>query len=54
MNPLYEQMRASVFERMSALAAEHDITTTPLIFIDRERIGGAKDLEHYLESVATT
>ena len=23
MNPLYEKMRASVFERMSALAAEH-------------------------------
>jgi len=39
---------------VDAFKAEHDITTTPLIFIDRERIGGAKDLEHYLESVATT
>ena len=39
---------------VDAFKAEHDIATTPLILIDGERIGGAKDLESYLESVATT
>ncbi len=33
---------------VDAFQAEHDISTTPLIFIGEERIGGSDDLEHYL------
>lgn len=35
---------------VDAFQAEHDVTTTPQVFIDGERIGGAEELERYLES----
>ena len=33
---------------VDAFKAKHDIATTPLIFVDGKRIGGARDLERYL------
>jgi glutaredoxin 3 len=35
-------------EEVDAFKAEHGVATTPLVFIDGERIGGADDLERYL------
>ena len=33
---------------VEAFKAEHGVSTTPLIFIDGEKIGGSRDLEGYL------
>ena len=33
---------------VDAFKEEHGLSTTPLIFIDGEQIGGASDLEDYL------
>ena len=33
---------------VDAFKAEHKVTTTPLIFIDGQPIGGSRDLERYL------
>ena len=33
---------------VDAFKDEHDVATTPQIFIDGERIGGSDDLEQYL------
>ena len=33
---------------VDAFKGEHGLSTTPLIFIDGEQIGGASDLEDYL------
>lgn len=35
-------------EEIEAFKAEHDVTTTPLIFIDGKPIGGSDDLKVYL------
>lgn len=35
-------------EEVDAFKAEHGIATTPLIFIDGEKIGGSDDLERQL------
>lgn len=35
-------------EEVDAFKAEHGVTTTPLVFIEGERIGGSDDLERYL------
>jgi glutaredoxin len=35
-------------EEVDAFKAEHGISTTPLVFIDGERIGGSDDLERYI------
>jgi len=35
-------------EEVDAFEAEHQVQTTPQIFIDGERIGGCDDLERYL------
>ncbi|MFC7537976.1 glutaredoxin domain-containing protein [Sphingomonas sp. GCM10030256] len=37
-------------DEVDAFKAEHGIPTTPLIFIDGERIGGSSDLAKHLES----
>lgn len=37
-------------EETDAFQQEHDVDTTPLIFIDGELIGGCEDLERYLAS----
>ncbi len=37
-------------EEVEAFKAEHDLVTTPLIFINGERVGGSDDLERYLVS----
>lgn len=34
---------------VEAFEAEHDVQTTPLIFIGGEKIGGSDDLERFLE-----
>ena len=35
-------------EQTDAFKAEHGLTTTPLIFIDGEKVGGSQDLERFL------
>ncbi|MDB5736723.1 MAG: glutaredoxin [Sphingomonas bacterium] len=35
-------------EEVDAFEAEQGVATTPLIFIDGEKIGGSDDLERYL------
>jgi glutaredoxin len=35
-------------EEVNAFKAEHDLVTTPLIFVDGEPIGGSDDLERHL------
>lgn len=35
-------------EQTDAFKAEHDVETTPLVFVGAERIGGADDLERWL------
>lgn len=35
-------------DEVEAFKAEHGLSTTPLIFIDGEKIGGAYELERYL------
>ncbi len=37
-------------EEVEAFKDEHGISTTPLIFIDGEEIGGSAELEQFLES----
>ncbi|GAA0670434.1 glutaredoxin [Sphingomonas insulae] len=39
-------------EEVEAFKAEHDVATTPLVFIDGEQIGGSDDLERYLANAA--
>ncbi len=36
-------------EEVDAFEAEHDVATTPQVFIDDRRIGGCDDLELFLE-----
>ena len=36
-------------EAVDAFKAEHGIATTPLVFLDGERIGGYDDLRRYFE-----
>ena len=36
-------------EEVERFKAEHDVATTPQIFIDGERIGGSEELAAYLE-----
>ena len=33
---------------VDAFKAEHGVSTTPLVFVDGERVGGSRDLERYL------
>lgn len=40
-------------DAVDSFMAEHEVATTPQIFIDGERIGGSDDLERYLESAAS-
>ena len=35
-------------EQVDAFKSKHNLTTTPLVFIGDERIGGSDDLERYL------
>lgn len=35
-------------EEVDAFEQEHDVDTTPQVFIDDERIGGSDDLQRYL------
>jgi glutaredoxin 3 len=39
----------STREEVDAFKEEHDVDTTPQVFIDGERIGGSEALERYLE-----
>ena len=36
-------------DEVDAFQEEHEVETTPQVFIDGERIGGCDDLEEYLE-----
>lgn len=37
-------------DEVDAFKKEHGLSTTPLIFIDDEKIGGSDDLERYLQA----
>lgn len=37
-------------EEVEAFKAEHGVSTTPLIVIDGEEIGGSRELEQFLEA----
>jgi glutaredoxin 3 len=39
-------------DEVEAFKAEHNVATTPLIFIDGKWIDGSEELARYLESVA--
>lgn len=39
-------------EQVDEFKAEHGVATTPLIFIDGEKIGGSEELAAYLETAA--
>lgn len=39
-------------EEVDAFKAEQGVATTPLVFIDGEKIGGSDDLERYLAKAA--
>ena len=39
-------------DEVEAFKAEHGVTTTPLIAIDGETVGGSDDLERYLAATA--
>lgn len=39
-------------EEVDEFEEEHDVETTPQVFIDGERMGGCDDLEEYLEEAA--
>ncbi|MEH3159313.1 MAG: glutaredoxin domain-containing protein [Sphingomonas taxi] len=39
-------------EEVDAFKAEQGVDTTPLVFIDGEKIGGSDDLERYLDQAA--
>ncbi len=39
-------------KEVDAFMAEHGLSTTPLIFIDGEKIGGADELERHLAAAA--
>ncbi|GAB2514888.1 thioredoxin domain-containing protein [Lysobacter humi (ex Lee et al. 2017)] len=39
---------------VDAFKTEHGLATTPLIFVGDERIGGADDLERWLEGQSST
>ncbi|KQN35627.1 glutaredoxin [Sphingomonas sp. Leaf407] len=36
-------------DEVDAFKAEHDVATTPQVFVGDERIGGSDDLERWLE-----
>ena len=36
-------------EEVDAFKAEHDVPTTPQVFVDGERIGGSEELARFLE-----
>ena len=38
-------------EEVEAFKAEHDVATTPQVFIDGKRIGGSEELARYLEGI---
>lgn len=38
-------------EQVDAFKEEHGLSTTPLVFINGEKIGGSDELARYLESV---
>jgi glutaredoxin 3 len=37
-------------DEVEAFKAEHEVRTTPLVFIGGDRIGGCDDLERFLET----
>ena len=41
-------------EAVDAFMAEHHLSTTPLIIIDGEKIGGSGELERYLAATTST
>lgn len=41
-------------EEVDAFKAEHGLSTTPLIFIDGEQIGGSEDLQRFLTENASS
>lgn len=47
----FEEHILATREDVEAFKAEHQVATTPQVFVDGERIGGSEDLARYLETV---
>lgn len=45
-----EERQLTSREEVDAFKAEHNLTTTPLIIVDGETIGGCSDLEKFLSA----
>lgn len=43
-----EERQLTSREEVDSFKSEHDISTTPLIFVDGVKIGGCSDLEKFL------
>ena len=49
----FEDRHLTSREDVEAFKAEHDVPTTPQVFVDQERIGGSEELSRYLEQADT-
>lgn len=48
----YEDRLLTSREEVDAFKSEQGVDTTPMVFIDGERIGGSEELASYLKSAA--
>ena len=47
----FEEQLLATREEVDAFKAEHQVATTPQVFVDGKRIGGSEELARYLETV---
>lgn len=48
----FEDRLLTTREETDAFKAEHDVPTTPQIFVDGKRVGGSEDLAAYLQDAS--
>jgi glutaredoxin 3 len=46
----FEDKLLETREQVDFFKSQHDVATTPQVFVDGERIGGSEELARYLES----
>ena len=47
----FEEQLLATREEVDAFKAEHQVATTPQVFVDGKRIGGSEELARYLQTV---
>ena len=47
----FEEHLLATRAEVEAFKAEHQVATTPQVFVDGERIGGSEELARYLETI---